>query len=102
MRRKVATTLSVALATAVTGGCAESHYVRAVQATGPWHELTTAHFALATDLPDPQASRVSRELEEYVSAVIDLMLGGADAHGPPIPAVVFATGTEFQEYFQSV
>src|SRR4051812_37678756 len=104
MRREAAVTLAVVLAIAVTvtERCAKPHYERAVQATGPWRELTTAPFALATDLPDPQASRVSRELEEYVSVVVALMLGGADVHGQPIPVIVFATGTEFQEYFRSV
>jgi len=82
--------------------CAKPRYVQAVQPSAPWTELSTAHFAVATDLPEREAAHVARELEEYLSALIQTIMPASAPPSGRILVVAFATGTEIDWYFRSV
>jgi hypothetical protein len=77
-------------------GCAKRLYVRAPQATAPWRELLTAHFAVATDLPDREAAHVATELEQFLAGLAETMLHGVAVPARRISVVAFANGAELR------
>jgi hypothetical protein len=93
---------ALGLLTVASLGCAKPRLIRAPQATAAWRELSTDHFAVATDLPDGEAEHVARELEEYLAALIETAVRGAEVPTLRIPVIAFASGTELHEYLQSV
>jgi hypothetical protein len=79
------------VALALMSAAAPSAPVRCSSSGRPWHELRTAHFVLATDLPPDDADEVAEQLEVLLNAVLrglfDLPPALPDA---PLRVVAFA------------
>jgi hypothetical protein len=58
------------VALALTSAAAPSAPVRCSSSGTAWHELRTAHFVLATDLPPDDADEVAEQLEVLLGAVL--------------------------------
>ena len=94
---------AAALLAGLTSACAGGPRgtQRAPQTSGAWRELATAHFVVATDLPQGQGEHVARELEEYLAGLGEVTFGGVRAPIRPIPVVALATSAELAEYVQN-
>jgi len=66
----------------VIAGCGSTQIKRDVAKQG-WHELTSEHFVLVTDLPAPMAIQRLRELESMWHALADNYVLVAPALPPP-------------------
>lgn len=83
------------------GGCATVGRSAPVQVEA-WYELSTEHFALATELPRDQAEEVIRQLEGYLSALVDTEFAGLPAPKQSISIVAFGTGAALHRYIGSI
>lgn len=90
------------LVAAVLAGCASSGSVGAGAASpsSGWHELTTAHLRLDTDLGLSTAQEGAALLEQLYQGIIAAAWNGARLpKGEPIQVVIFSNGIDFERIY---
>jgi tetratricopeptide (TPR) repeat protein len=87
---------SLGIAVIICVSCSHGPQLR--QITRPWLEVSSAHFALRTDLDEADARRAAGQLEETRSVMLRAGLGQSTDDGAKVRVVAFAERKELASF----
>jgi tetratricopeptide (TPR) repeat protein len=91
--------IAILLLLALLGGC--TYFICPAKGGATWRELKSDHFVLQTDVDQSEARHILEQLEQMRAALVQIIIGKAEAETGRLKVIVIAERSRFTEFMPS-